>query len=65
MNKLTKARKTCKSPGTLGLKKFGTVKLWVEKDLINFLAKLEKYCILSFFLGFFNFFFAILVFEIL
>ena len=30
-NKLAKARKTCKSPGTLGLKKFGPGKLW-EKN---------------------------------
>ena len=30
-NKLTKARKTPKSPATLGLEKFGPGKLWVEK----------------------------------
>ena len=43
-NKLAKARKTRKSPHTLGLKKFGLVKLVVEKvwDKIffsNFLGK--------------------------
>ena len=31
LNKLAKARKTRKSPGTLGLKKFGLGKLWVKK----------------------------------
>ena len=31
INKLAKARKIRKSPGTLGLKKFGTGKLWVKK----------------------------------
>ena len=30
-NKLAKARKTRKSPGTLGLKKFGPGKLWFKK----------------------------------
>ena len=30
-NKLAKARKTRTSPSTLGLKKFGLVKLWVKK----------------------------------
>ena len=30
-NKLKKAWNTRKSPGTLGLKKFGPGKLWVEK----------------------------------
>ena len=30
-NKLAKARKTRKSPGTLGLKNFGLGKVWVEK----------------------------------
>ena len=30
-NKLAKARKIRKSPGTLGLKKFGAGKLWIEK----------------------------------
>ena len=30
-NKLAKAQKTRKSPGTLGLKKFGPCKLWVKK----------------------------------
>ena len=31
MNKLAKARKTHKLPGTLGLKKFWPGKLWVKK----------------------------------
>ena len=45
-NKLAKARKTRKSPGTLGLNKFGPGKLWFEKVwsqniFINFLAELD------------------------
>ena len=58
-NKLAKARKTRKSPGTLGLKKFGLGKLWVEKVwaqniVINFLAELDhikkiNYCFFYFF----------------
>ena len=45
-NKLTKARKMRKPPGTLDLKKFGPGKLWVEKVwaqnvFINFLAELD------------------------
>ena len=52
-NKLAKARKTRKSPGSLGLKKFGPGKLWVEKVcahniLIDFLAKLDHSKILFF-----------------
>ena len=44
-NKLAKARKTSKSPGTLVLKKFGPGKLWVEKVwvqnmFIDFLAEI-------------------------
>ena len=35
-NKLVKARKTQKLPGTLGLKKFGLLKLWVEKVVPRF-----------------------------
>ena len=35
-NKLAKARKTRKSPGTLGLKNFGPGKLWFEKFGTNF-----------------------------
>ena len=31
LNKLAEARKTGKSPDTLGLKKFGMGKLWVKK----------------------------------
>ena len=47
LNKLTKARKTRKSPGTLGLKKFGPGILWVGKVwttnmFINFFAKLDN-----------------------
>ena len=47
-NKLAKARKTRKSPGSLGLKKFGPGKLWVEKVwaqniFIDFLAELDNY----------------------
>ena len=46
-NKLAKARKTRKSPDTLGLKKFGPGKLWVEKVwsknmFIDCLAELDK-----------------------
>ena len=46
-NKLAKAQKTRKSPGTLGLKKFGSGKLCVKtvlaKDIvIDFLAKLDN-----------------------
>ena len=46
-NKLAKARKMRKPPGTLGLKKFGPGKLWVKKNLtqnifIDFLAELEN-----------------------
>ena len=38
INKLAKARKTRKSPGTLGLKKFWPGKLWVKKKVwtLNF-----------------------------
>ena len=46
-NKLAKARKTRKSPGTLGFKKFGPGKLWVQQVwgqniFINFLAELDN-----------------------
>ena len=45
-NKLAKARKMLKPPGTLGLKKFGLGKVWVEKVwaqniFIDFLAELD------------------------
>ena len=47
-NKLAKAWKTRKSPGSLGLKKFGPGKLWVEKVwaqniFIDFLAELDSF----------------------
>ena len=47
MNKLANARKTRKSPGTLGLNKFGPGKLWVKKVwaqslFIDFLAILDN-----------------------
>ena len=47
-NKLAKAWKMRKPPGTLSLKKFGPNKLWVENVwaqniLINFLAELDHY----------------------
>ena len=47
-NKLTKSRKTRKSPGTLGLKKFGSGKLrvekvWAQNTFINFLADVDKF----------------------
>ena len=61
-NKLAKARKTRKSPATLGLKNIGLGKLWVEKVwaqniVINFLAELDhikkiNYCFFYFFLPF-------------
>ena len=35
LNKLAKARKTRKSPCTLGLRKFRPGKLWVEKVLVS------------------------------
>ena len=46
-NKLAKARKTRKSPGMLGFKKFGPGKLRVQKVwglniFINFLAELDN-----------------------
>ena len=46
-HKLAKARKTRKSPGTLGLNKFGPGKLWFEKVwaqnmYIDFLAELDN-----------------------
>ena len=47
-NKLAKAQKTRKSPGTLGLKKFGLGKLgvkkvWAQHICINFLAELDNF----------------------
>ena len=56
-NKLAKARKTRKSPGTLGLKNFGPGKLWDKKVwarniFIDFLAELDNFKI--FFLFFFS-----------
>ena len=60
MNKLAKARKTRKSPGTLGFKKFGPGKLrvqqvWGQNISINFLAELDNskkiICFLNFFFG--------------
>ena len=60
-NKLAKARKTCKWPGTLGLKKFGPGKLqvkkvWAQNISIDFLAELEnlKNLVVVFFFNFFN-----------
>ena len=46
-NKLAKARKTRKSPGTLGFKKFGLGKLRVQKVwghniFVNFLAESDN-----------------------
>ena len=62
VKKLAKARKTRKSPATLGLKNIGLGKLWVEKVwaqniVINFLAELDhikkiNYCFFYFFLPF-------------
>ena len=56
-NKLAKARKTRKSPGTLGFKKFGPGKLrvqqvWGQNIFINFLAELDNSK--NFFLFFFQ-----------
>ena len=47
-NKLAKARKTCKLPGTHSLKKFWPGKVWVEKVwapniFIDFLAELDDF----------------------
>ena len=52
-NKLAKARKTRKSPGSLRLKKFGLAKLWVEKVwaqniFSDFLAELDDYMKINF-----------------
>ena len=41
-NKLAKARKMRKPPGTLGLKKFGPGKIWVEN------VSTQNTCILAF-----------------
>ena len=41
-NKLAKARKMRKLPGTLGLKKFGPGKIWVEN------VRTQNTCILTF-----------------
>ena len=48
INKLAKAQKTRKSPGTIGLKKFGPGKLWVKKVLaqnifMDFPAELDNF----------------------
>ena len=47
INKLAKARKMRKPPGTLGLKKFGPGKFWVKKfekeKLRNLKKKSENY----------------------
>ena len=53
-NKLAKARKTRKSPGKLGLKKFGPGKLQVEKVwarniFTNFLADVDNFKKIIFF----------------
>ena len=42
MNKLAKARKMRKPPGTLSLKKFGLGILWVEKVWTQNTCMLEK-----------------------
>ena len=52
-NKLAKARKTRKSPGTLGLKNFGLGKVWVEKVwaqniFIDFLANILENIFVNF-----------------
>ena len=41
-NKLAKARKMRKSPGTLGLKKFRPGKFWVEKVWAQNVEKVEE-----------------------
>ena len=53
MNKLAKARKTRKSPRTLGLKKFGPGKLrvkkvWAENIFIDFLANILENIFVNF-----------------
>ena len=40
-NKLAKARKMRKPPGTLGLKKFGPGKYWVTKVWVQNIEKIE------------------------
>ena len=52
-NKLAKARKTRKSPGTLGLKKFGPGKLrvekvWAQNIFIDFLANILENIFVNF-----------------
>ena len=41
-DKLAKARKMHKPPGTLGLKKFGPGKFWVKKVLAQNIEKVEE-----------------------
>ena len=41
-NKLAKALKTRKSPGTLGLKKFGPGKFWVKKVWAQHIEKVQE-----------------------
>ena len=41
-NKLAKARKMRKPPGTLGLKKFGPGKFWVEEIWAQNIEKVEE-----------------------
>ena len=53
-NKLAKARKMRKPPGTLGLKKFGPGKLrvkkvWAQDILIDFLAEVDHLKIFLYF----------------
>ena len=42
LNKLAKARKTRKSPGTLSLNKFGPGKLWFEKVWAQFFLSISS-----------------------
>ena len=53
-NKLAKARKMRKPPGTLGLKKFGPGKLrvkkvWAQDIFIDFLAEVDHFKIFLYF----------------
>ena len=59
-NKLAKARKKRKLPGTLGLKKFWpgklrVTKVWFQHIYINFLTKLDNFKKINFRFFFFNF----------
>ena len=58
-NKLAKARKTRKLPGTLGLKKFGpgrlrVEKVWAQNIFIDFLTELDNFKLPIFFYPFFG-----------